>query len=73
MGGGSLPGQTLPSFGVAVPATTPGRAAAALRTGPDRILARVDDGEVVFDLRTVPRFHDGTIARHMGDIARPRA
>ena len=49
------------------------RAAAVLRTGPDRILARVEDGEVVFDLRTVPRFHDGTIARRIGDIARPRA
>jgi L-seryl-tRNA(Ser) seleniumtransferase len=73
VGGGSLPGQALPSFGVAVPATSPSRAAAALRSGPDRILARVEDGEVVFDLRTVPRFHDGTIARRIGDIARPRA
>ena len=73
VGGGSLPGQTLPSFGVAVPASSPSRAAAVLRTGPDRILARVEDGEVVFDLRTVPRFHDGTIARRIGDIARPRA
>jgi L-seryl-tRNA(Ser) seleniumtransferase len=73
VGGGSLPGQELPSFGVAVPATSPARAAAALRRGPDRILARVEDGEIVFDLRTVPRFHDETIARRIGDIARPRA
>jgi L-seryl-tRNA(Ser) seleniumtransferase len=73
VGGGSLPGQVLPSFGVAVPASSPTRAAAVLRRGPDRILARVEDGEVVFDLRTVPRFHDGTIARRIGDIARPRA
>jgi L-seryl-tRNA(Ser) seleniumtransferase len=73
VGGGSLPGQELPSFGVAVPALSPTRAAAALRRGPDRILARVGDGEVVFDLRTVPRVHDGTLARRIGDIARPRA
>lgn len=73
VGGGSLPGQALPSFGVAVPVSSPTRAAAALRSGPDRILARVEDGEVVFDLRTVPRFQDGTIGRRIGDIARPRA
>jgi L-seryl-tRNA(Ser) seleniumtransferase len=72
VGGGSLPGQELPSFGVAVPALSPTRATAALRRGPDRILARVEDGEVVFDLRTVPRVHDGTIARRIGAIARQR-
>ncbi len=68
VGGGSLPGQTLLSFGVAIAVASPTRAAALLRRGPDRILARVEDGEVVFDLRTVPRVHDGTIARRIGDI-----
>lgn len=73
VGGGSLPGQTLPSFGVAVAVASPTRAAAVLRRGPDRILARVEDGEVVFDLRTVPRFNDGTIARRIADIVPRRA
>ena len=34
VGGGSLPGQVLPSFGLSVPAGSPSRAAAALRRGP---------------------------------------
>ena len=71
VGGGSLPGQVLPSFGVSVPAASPARAAAALRRGPDRILARIVDGAIVFDLRTVAPFEDGTIARRIADVPPP--
>jgi L-seryl-tRNA(Ser) seleniumtransferase len=72
VGGGSLPGQTLPSFGLAVPVRSASRAAAALRRGEPRILARVEDGEVVFDLRTVARVHDGDLVRAIvGLIAEP--
>jgi L-seryl-tRNA(Ser) seleniumtransferase len=71
VGGGSLPGQVLPSFGVSVPAASPTRAAAALRRGPDRILARIVDDALVFDLRTVPPFEDGTIARRIADVPPP--
>ena len=73
VGGGSLPGQVLPSFGVSVPAASPSRAAALLRRGPDRILARVVDGAVVFDLRTVPAFDDGVIARRLADLPSARS
>jgi L-seryl-tRNA(Ser) seleniumtransferase len=62
VGGGSLPGQTLPSTGVAVACTSPVRAAAALRRGEPRILARVEGGELVFDLRTAERIHDNDLA-----------
>jgi L-seryl-tRNA(Ser) seleniumtransferase len=68
VGGGSLPGQTLPSFGVTVRVASPNRAAAVLRSGPDRILARVVDGAVAFDLRTVPPIHDATIARRIDEL-----
>jgi L-seryl-tRNA(Ser) seleniumtransferase len=71
VGGGSLPGQVLRSFGVSVPVASPSRSAAALRAGPDRILARIVDDAIVFDLRTVPRFHDGTIARRIGELGAP--
>ncbi len=72
VGGGSLPGQTLPSSGVAVPVRSASRAAAALRRGEPRILARVEDGELVFDLRTVARVHDGDLVRAIvGLIAEP--
>ena len=68
VGGGSLPGQTLPSFGVAVACPSPVRAAAALRRGTPRILARIEDDRLVFDLRTVERIADGDIARAITGI-----
>jgi L-seryl-tRNA(Ser) seleniumtransferase len=73
VGGGSLPGQVLPSFGVSVPAASPSRAAALLRRGPDRILVRIVEGAVAFDLRTVPTFADGVIARRLADVPPPRS
>ncbi|MGQ9925528.1 MAG: L-seryl-tRNA(Sec) selenium transferase [Chloroflexaceae bacterium] len=55
VGGGSLPGETLPGAGVAV---TPGsegaeRCAARLRRGVPAIVARIADERLLFDLRTV--------------------
>jgi L-seryl-tRNA(Ser) seleniumtransferase len=72
VGGGSLPGQTLPSFGISVPAGSPSRAAARLRAGPDRILARIVDDAIVFDLRTVRPLDDGTIVRRIGELVATR-
>jgi L-seryl-tRNA(Ser) seleniumtransferase len=72
VGGGSLPGQTLDSFGVAVPVGSPSRAAATLRTGPDRVLARIVDDAIVVDLRTVRPVDDGTLVRRLGPLRRPR-
>jgi hypothetical protein len=56
VGGGSLPGQTLPSFGIALAgrsAASASRLLAALRTGVPAVLGRIDGGHVVLDLRTV--------------------
>lgn len=50
-GGGALPGLGIPSAGVAVDTRRAVAFAAALRT--DRIVARIEDGRVVCDLRTV--------------------
>jgi L-seryl-tRNA(Ser) seleniumtransferase len=50
-GGGSLPGLTIPSCGVALEVTHPDACAASLRAR--HIVARVEDGRVVCDLRTV--------------------
>jgi L-seryl-tRNA(Ser) seleniumtransferase len=55
-GGGSLPGLTIPSCGVAVEAAPAEALAARLRTA--RIVARVEDGRVVCDLRTVDPLDD---------------
>jgi L-seryl-tRNA(Ser) seleniumtransferase len=73
VGGGSLPGQTIPSFAVAVAGrahsgrTPSGRAAdrllAALRRdGARPVIARIEDGCVVLDLRTVDPRDDDALA-----------
>ena len=53
VGGGSLPGETLPSWGVALTVRSPDRVMAVLRRGSPCVLARVEDGRCVLDLRTV--------------------
>jgi L-seryl-tRNA(Ser) seleniumtransferase len=72
VGGGSLPGQTLSSAGVVVRVAAPTRALARLRSGPDRVLARIVDDEIAFDLRTVEPFDDGLVARRIGELAAGR-
>lgn len=59
VGGGSLPAETLPTrlLGLSVPA--PQRFAQRLRQR--RIIARVQDDKVLFDLRTVPPDSDGRL------------
>jgi L-seryl-tRNA(Ser) seleniumtransferase len=59
-GGGSLPGLTIPSIGVAVEVAAPARALARLREHD--VVARVVDDAVVCDLRTVDPAHDEVVA-----------
>ena len=54
VGGGSLPGYSLPSFGVEVRAPDPEVMSARLRSGSPPVFCRVNEKGVVFDLRTVP-------------------
>jgi len=62
-GGGSLPGHAVPSAELVVPAAAPGRAAARLRMGQPPVFCRMEDGALVFDLRTVPSASDDRLAR----------
>jgi L-seryl-tRNA(Ser) seleniumtransferase len=62
VGGGSLPGETLPSWGVALGGRSPDRLLARLRTGEAAIVGRIEDGRVVLDLRTVDPEADGALA-----------
>jgi L-seryl-tRNA(Ser) seleniumtransferase len=62
VGGGSLPGETLPSVGLAVGAGSATRALTALRLGDPPVIGRVEDGRVVLDLRTVEPDRDGDLA-----------
>jgi L-seryl-tRNA(Ser) seleniumtransferase len=53
IGGGSLPGETLPTFLFAVPARSPDRLAERLRQGQPAVIARVQAERLVLDPRSV--------------------
>ncbi|MFA5891300.1 MAG: L-seryl-tRNA(Sec) selenium transferase [Actinomycetota bacterium] len=61
-GGGSTPGQTLPTSLIAVPARDPVAFAAALRAQEPPVIARIEGGSVVLDLRTVDPSDDDAVA-----------
>jgi L-seryl-tRNA(Ser) seleniumtransferase len=62
VGGGSLPGETLPSFGVAIGRGSADGTLAALRQGTPAVIGRIEDGRVVLDLRTVEPERDAELA-----------
>jgi L-seryl-tRNA(Ser) seleniumtransferase len=53
IGGGTLPGQTLASYGLAIKTERLELMARALRTGKQPILCRLHDDRLILDLRTV--------------------
>jgi L-seryl-tRNA(Ser) seleniumtransferase len=53
IGGGSLPGQTQPSWSVAITSSAPDALLADLRHGSPGVVGRIVDDAVVLDLRTV--------------------
>ena len=53
IGGGSLPGETLPTKLVALTVNNPDEFFARLRRGDPPVVARIENDRVVFDLRTV--------------------
>ena len=73
VGGGSLPGETQPSWAVAIDAAN-GRAdrlLAALRAGDPAVVGRIEDGRVVLDLRTVEPGHDGALTEAIREAITP--
>jgi L-seryl-tRNA(Ser) seleniumtransferase len=58
-GGGSLPGLTIPSIGVAIEVEAPDRMLDALRA--EGVVARVESGAVICDLRTVDAADDARL------------
>ena len=63
VGGGSLPGETLPSWAVALEGRSPDRLLARLRSGDPPVVGRIEGGRVILDLRTVPAERDTDLAR----------
>ena len=58
IGGGSLPGLDLGSWGLVIPDTDPDGVAGRLRRGDPAVIGRVEAGHVVLDLRTVAPAQD---------------
>jgi L-seryl-tRNA(Ser) seleniumtransferase len=61
VGGGSLPGETLPSAGVRITVDAPNALAARLRRGEPPVVARIAEGELLLDLRTVQPEEDAAL------------
>ncbi len=63
IGGGSLPGETLPSWGLSIATANPDRLARTLRTGVPAIMPHIEDDRLILDARTVlPGQETGLIA-----------
>ena len=67
VGGGSLPGETLPSVGVAIKPGPDGAdaLAARLRAGSPAVVARIAEGRLLLDLRTVVVEQDELLLRQL--------
>jgi L-seryl-tRNA(Ser) seleniumtransferase len=66
LGGGSLPGETIPSFGLAVEGRPPDPLLDRLRTGDPPVVAHVQGDAVLLDLRTVDPADDERLASALG-------
>ncbi len=66
-GGGALPGQQLPSWAVAISSDSPDDVSRQLRLGHPAILARVQEGCVLIDLRTVLPDDDAALLERLAD------
>jgi L-seryl-tRNA(Ser) seleniumtransferase len=53
VGGGTLPGEVLPTFVLAIPSDDPDALAARLRRADPPVVGRIEAGEVLLDPRTV--------------------
>jgi L-seryl-tRNA(Ser) seleniumtransferase len=62
-GGGSLPGYGIPSHAIRLEVSDPEAVAARLRIGNPSVFCRVDEGALVFELRTVYPPDDERLAR----------
>jgi len=60
-GGGSLPGETIPTRLVAIDTPAPDRAAAALRAHRPPVIARIEDDALCLDPRTVLPEQEGAL------------
>lgn len=72
VGGGSLPGETLPTVLLAVPTDTPDAAAARLRTLDTPIICRIQHEHLLFDPRTVFAEQEGALLKGIQHATAPQ-
>ena len=65
VGGGSLPGETLPTSLLALPGLPPDRLAGLLRAGDPPVIARITRDTLVLDPRTVAAVDEETLLRQV--------
>ena len=70
VGGGSLPGETLPTHLVALSLASPDTVAARLRSGEPPVITRIEDGLLVLDPRTVLPEQEATLWQRLAEAAR---
>jgi len=70
VGGGSLPGETLPTHVLAIPTRHPQRILSVLRKTSPPIIARVVDDHVLFDPRTVLQRQENDLIQGLKEIDR---
>jgi L-seryl-tRNA(Ser) seleniumtransferase len=58
IGGGSLPGETMDSYGIQVNVNNPEKFARKIRTGITPVIPRIEKDAVIFDLRTILKNED---------------
>ncbi len=70
IGGGSLPGETLPSVALALTTPSATRTLKALRTGTPAVVGRIEADRVVLDLRTVTSAADDALTTAVRAVLR---
>ena len=70
IGGGSLPGQTLPSTAICIDSKSPDSLAKALRRANNPVMARIENDQVFIDLRTVLPEEDNTLSQILSETIR---
>ena len=68
VGGGSLPGETLPSWVLALDLDHPQKILAALRDGTPSVVGRIDNDQILFDPRTVLPDQDQEFLKRLNSI-----
>ncbi|MGB5932652.1 MAG: L-seryl-tRNA(Sec) selenium transferase [Anaerolineae bacterium] len=72
VGGGSLPGQTLPTYLLALTVPSPQEVARRLRMGEPAVVGRIEEGRYLLDPRTVLPEEDEALLKALeGSIAAP--